>query len=94
MIQVDANHVGVMYMKETVQCVISTKEFTNKLSRLSKCSVDALRRNCVTPTTRQVFGTDYRRKEMAYYIPLGGIGVVRYNHGAGIELTVRCIWMK
>jgi hypothetical protein len=26
--------------------------------------VDALRRNCVTPTTRQVFGTDYRRKKM------------------------------
>ena len=31
---------------------------------------------------------------MAYYIPLGGIGVVRDNQGAGKELTVRCIWMK
>ena len=30
---------------------------------LTQCSVDALRCNCVTPTTRQVFGTDYRRKK-------------------------------
>ena len=28
------------------------------------CSADALRRNCVTPTTRQVFGTDYRGSKM------------------------------
>jgi len=26
--------------------------------------VDALRRNCVTPTTRQVFGTDYKGERM------------------------------
>lgn len=31
---------------------------------------------------------------MAYYIPLGGVGVVRDKQGAGKELTVRCIWMK
>ena len=31
---------------------------------------------------------------MAYYIPLGGVGVVRDNQGAGKELTVRCIWKK
>ena len=34
MIQVDANHVGEIYMKQTVQCVILTK--SKKKSELKK----------------------------------------------------------
>lgn len=39
-IQVDANHVGEMYTKQTVQCVILTKEIT--LLTVIKCQVDLM----------------------------------------------------